>query len=147
MKITICGSIFFYDEMLETKKELENLDHKVKLPPNTIKDKNGKMLPVKEYYKIRKTAKAQDSWIWDRKEEAMRKHFDKVVWADAILVLNYSKNKIDNYLGPNTLLEMGLAFHLRKKIYLLNEIPDILYKEEILAMKPIILYNNLSRIK
>jgi hypothetical protein len=44
-------------------------------------------------------------------------------------------------------MEMGLAFFLRKKIYLLHEIPKLPYKEEILGVKPIILDNDLSKIK
>lgn len=85
-------------------------------------------------------------WIWDRKAEAIRNHFDKVVWSDAILVLNHSKKDISNYIGANTLLEMGLAFHYKKPIYLLNPIPEVSYKEEILGMKPVIINGDLKLI-
>lgn len=146
MKITICGSIAFYDEMLDVMKKLELLGHQVKLPLIEIKDGNGKMVPIKEYYFQRKTETDDTSWIWDRKEEAMRWHFQKVEWSDAILILNYDKNNISNYVGANTLLEMGLAFHLRKKIFLLNGIPEISYKEEIRGMKPTVINNDLNRI-
>jgi len=44
-------------------------------------------------------------------------------------------------------MEMGLAFYLKKKIYLLNEVPELPYKEEILGVKPIILNGDLSKIK
>ena len=47
MNITICGSIAFYDEMLDAKKKLEQLGHRVKLPPFEVKDENGNMIPVK----------------------------------------------------------------------------------------------------
>ncbi|MFA6160706.1 MAG: hypothetical protein WCT54_02340 [Patescibacteria group bacterium] len=136
MKITICGSISFFDEMQKTQQELESLGHEVKLPPSEIINETGRLMPVKEYYALRKATETEDGWIWDRKEEAMHNHFNKVEWADAILVLNYSKNGIDGYIGANTLLEMGLAFHLKKPIYLLHQIPTISYKEEILGMKP-----------
>ena len=46
--------------------------------------------------------------------------------------------------------DMGAAghnFYLKKKIYLLNEIPELPYKEEILGMKPVILNGDLSKIK
>jgi len=146
MNITICGSIAFYDEMLENKKTLEQIGHAVKLPPFEIKDENGNMIPVKEYYIKRKSETNDTSWIWDRKEEAMKMHFKKVEWSDAILVLNLEKNNILNYIGANTLLEMGLAFHLNKKIFLLQGIPEISYKEEILGMKPILINNQLDNI-
>lgn len=76
----------------------------------------------------------------------MRGHFDKVVWADVILVCNYDKSGIVAYIGPNTLLEMGLAFHLQKPIYLLNPIPEVSYKEEILGMQPTVIDGDLKKI-
>ena len=147
MKITLCGSIAFYDEMLGIKKELEELGHKVTLPPFEVKDENGNMIPVKEYYVKRKAETNDASWIWDRKEEAMRLHFQKVAWSNAVLILNYDKNNVPNYIGANTLLEMGLAFHLHKKLFLLNGIPEINYKEEILGMKPVVVSKDLTKIK
>ncbi len=62
------------------------------------------------------------------------------------MVCNYPKNDIDGYIGANTLIEMGLAFYLEKPIYLLNPIPEISYKEEILGMKPIVLNGDLEKI-
>jgi hypothetical protein len=60
--------------------------------------------------------------------------------------LNYDKNNVKGYIGANTLLEMGLAFHLRKKIFLLNRIPEIGYKEEILGMGPFVIDGDLGKI-
>ena len=146
MKITLCGSIAFIDEMQMTKDELEALGHEVKLPPSEILDEQGNVLSVKDYYALRKTTNVTQGWIWERKEEAMRNHFEKVMWADHILVLNHDKNGVANYIGANTLLEMGLAFHHRKKIFLLKPIPEISYKEEILGMHPIVIFEDLSSI-
>jgi len=147
MKITICGSIAFIDEMQEARIKLEELGHEVKLPPSEIIDKNDKVISAKEYYALRKENNTAEAWIWDRKAELMKIHFNKVVWADAILVLNNHKNNISDYVGANTLLEMGLAFYHGKKIYLLNPIPEISYKEEILGMKPIIINGNFALIE
>jgi hypothetical protein len=90
------------------------------------------MMPVKKYYAIRKSAADDAEWIWKKKAEAMHNHFDKVAWSEVILVCNYDKNGIAGYIGANTLLEMGLAFHLKKPIYLLNPLPEVSYTEEIL---------------
>jgi len=147
MKITICGSIAFFDEMDKISKQLKELGHEVKLPPYEIEDDNGDLIPVKEYYARRKAEVEDDSWIWNRKQEAMKNHFDKVEWCDTILVLNYTKNEISNYIGANTLLEMGLAMHFDKPIYLLNDIPEISYKEEVLGMKTIVIDGDLNLIK
>lgn len=146
MKITICGSIAFYEQMLTIKNDLELLGHEVKLPPSEIKDQNGEMISVTNYYNKRKTETEDDSWVWDRKKEAIKTHFDKITWADAILVLNYTKNNLDNYIGGNTFLEMGVAFYLNKKIYLLHNIPELSYKEELLGMKPMVINNDLKQI-
>lgn len=146
MNITLCGSIAFIDEMDAIRKELEALGHEVEMPPLEIADGDGKMIPVKEYYVIRKSAPDDHGWIWKRKAEAIHAHFDKVVWSDVILVCNYDKNSVMGYVGANTLLEMGLAFHLEKPIYLLNPIPEISYKEEILGMWPVVIDGDLKKI-
>ncbi len=146
MKITICGSIAFYNEMLKTKEELEKMGHEVKLPPSQFEDGNGNTISALQYYEIRKTSLDNEGWVWNTKEMAMRRHFDKVVWSDAILVLNYAKNNIPGYVGGNTLMEAGLALFLNKKIFLLNSIPEISYKEELLGMKPVVINGDLSKI-
>jgi predicted RNA-binding protein with PUA domain len=77
----------------------------------------------------------------------MIRHFKNVEWGDAVLILNYDKNNIPNYIGANTFLEMGVALYLGKKIFLLNEIPEVENKEEILGMKPVVINNNLKKIE
>lgn len=146
MKITLCGSIAFIDEMDAVRRELEAMGYEVEMPPLEVMDGGGRLIPVKEYYAIRKSASDDAEWVWKKKTEAMHAHFDKVGWADAILVCNYDKNGVESYVGANTLLEMGLAFHLKKSIFLLNSIPEVSYKEEILGMHPVVIDNDLSRI-
>ncbi len=63
-----------------------------------------------------------------------------------MLVLNYNKNNIPNYIGGNTFIEMAFACVLNKPIYLLNPIPDISYTSEIEAMQPIILNGDLKMV-
>lgn len=146
MKLTICGSIAFYDKMQDILKKLEELGHEVDLPPFEIKNKEGVMISVQEYYEIRKAEKGDDSWIWERKAEAIMMHFKKIEWSDAIIVLNYEKNGVKDYVGANTLIEMGLAFYLGKPIYLLNGIPDIGSREEILGMRPVLIDGDFRKI-
>jgi hypothetical protein len=111
MNITLCGSIAFIDEMDAARKELESMGHAVKMPPLEIMDGDGQLIPVKEYYALRKAAADDHEWIWKRKAEAIRAHFDKVVWADAILVLNHDKNGVAAYIGANALGNgAGLSF-------------------------------------
>lgn len=146
MKITLCGSITFIDEMVVLKKELEKLGHEAHTPVLEFQNEKGNSFSAKEFQTLRKSDEKQDDWVWRRKKEAMQGHFDEVVWSDAILVLNEEKNGIPGYIGANTLLEMGLALYLKKPIYLLNPIPEISYKEEILGMWPVVIDGDLKKI-
>lgn len=145
MIITLCGSIAFIDEMYRLKTELEGLGHKVLLPPNEVPGENGEMIPASEYYNHKKALQQKDdAWIWQNHTDRISGHFDKISKSDVILVTNYDKNNISNYIGPNTLMEMGLAFYLKKPIFLLNPIPEIAWKEEILGMKPVVINGDLK---
>lgn len=147
MKIVICGSIAFIEEMVAVKKQLENLGHEVEMPPLEIEDESGEKIPVLTYWKMRKATATTTGWIWDAKEKAIRLHFGKIKNGDAILVLNHEKNGVPNYIGANTLMEMGLAMHERKPIFLWNPIPEIPYcKEEIIGMKPTVINGDLTKI-
>jgi hypothetical protein len=148
MKITICGSVAFINEMEDMAKQLDQRGHEVKLPPSSHPGENGEQIPTLEYYKYKKEAVGNPhSWVWKYHDEPIREHFKKVEWSDGVLILNYDKNGVANYVGPNTLMEMGLAFHLKKPIYLLNPIPDVAWYEEIAGMQPIVIDGNLENIK
>lgn len=138
MKITICGSISFQEQMLKTKEALESQGHEVLLPHSAQQGLK------KEWWDTLSTTDPER--FMEMKANYIRGHFEKVALADAILVLNYDKNGIKNYIGGNTLMEMALAFYLKKKIFLLNDAPDVSYREEIIGMEPIILHADINRI-
>lgn len=146
MKITLCGSLMFIDDMCSARDALSALGHEVKLPPDFVDNGMGGQISVKDRYIASKVATIHDDKIWTMREMAMRNHFDKVEWSDAVLIINPEKKNIPGYIGANTLLEMGLAFHLKKPIYLYHQIPEIDYKEEILGMKPFVIDGDLSKI-
>lgn len=146
MKITICGSIAFFNEMKALQQKLEKSNHQVEIPRDTILNEAGTEIPSLEFYQLKKGASANYSWMWHRVQENIVAHFEKIAWAEAILVANYTKNDIQYYISGNTLIEMGVALFLGKRIYLLNPIPEVAYKEEVLAMQPIVLNNNLKAI-
>jgi hypothetical protein len=126
MTITICGSIKFYNDFLALGQELEKLGHKVLLPE----------APVKK----------QSSPDFLKDEGMVSRHMDKIAISDAVLIANYPKNNIEGYIGPNTLMEMAVAFYLKKKIYLLNPVPDQAWKEEIIGVKPVVVNGDLKSI-
>lgn len=133
MKIVICSSMSFAKQILEIKQKLESLNHIVEIPKNTEKYVNG---TIKIENKLEKM-----------KLDAIKKYFEKIKTTDAVLIINLDKNNIKNYLGGNSLIEMAFAHVLNKKIFLLNDIPNMNYSDEIEAMKPTIINGNLELIK
>ena len=80
--------------------------------------------------------------------DAIREFWNMMQGADAVLVLNYDKNGIKNYVGGNTLMEIGFAHVLNQKIFMLNPIPEMSYcQTEIKAVKPIIFNGDFSKIE
>jgi hypothetical protein len=146
MKIILCASIAFNQRMIEVEEELKKFGHEVVRPIEFVKDAAGKEITTAEFYTIRHSAGADANWVWKQKAMAMHEHFEKVVWAEAILVVNEEKNSIPGYVGANTLMEMALAFHLQKPIFLLRAIPEMSYSEEIRGMLPIVLDGDLTQI-
>jgi len=137
MNITICGSMKFHEKMRRIQKKLENLGHTVLVPKSIeLMDKFGYVNPTVDEAKVQ--AKIQHDFI--------REHFRKIEKADAILVLNYDKKGIKHYIGGNTFLEIGIAFWLGKKVFLINPVPKMDYVTELLAMQPIILRGDLEKI-
>lgn len=88
-----------------------------------------------------------DHKIWELKRGAINDHFEKIDWADAILVVNPEKRGVLGYVGGNTLIEIGVAFYTKKHIYILNTVSSTLsYKQEIMGMSPTMLRGDLSKI-
>lgn len=136
MIITICGSMQFHKEMAEAKKKLEIAGFIVLVPSDLDHIEKNESYMTKDEDKI--SAKIEFDFI--------REHFRKIEQGDAILILNYEKKSIPGYIGGNTFLEMGYAFGLGKKIYLLHPVPDMDYKTEMHAIQPIILNGDLTKI-
>ena len=79
--------------------------------------------------------------------DAIRVFWKAMQGADALLVMNLDKNNVKNYIGGNTLMEIGFAHVLNQKIFLWNPIPDMNYRTEIEAVKPVVIDGDISRIK
>ncbi len=154
MKITICGSIGFYTEMERVRDVLRTGGHEVKIPELAL-EAPAKFGGDKKVYfgKYIEDNGGIDAFpagheIWDLKEGAINDHFRKIEWCEAILVVNEEKRGVKGYVGGNTLIEIGVAFYLGKKIYVLNPVPaELSYKQEILGMKPTMLNGDLSLVK
>ena len=132
MEIVICGSMTLARKMLEIERELINQGHNVILPAFTEEYSEEEIHNESAKNKI--------------KHDLIRNYFEKIKQGDAVLIVNERRNGIDNYIGGNSFLEMGFAHILNKAIYLLNPIPQMTYRDEIIAMQPIILNNNLLNV-
>ena len=143
MKIAICGSLNFTYEIQKLAEELSKKGHQVTIPISSQKIIKGEftletIIKEKENDSLFKRAIEYD---------VIRRYWKIIKKSDAILVANYDKNNIKNYIGGNTFLEIGFAHVLNKTVYLLNDIPKMPYTSEIKAMQPIVIKNNLSKIK
>lgn len=126
----------FSEKMLAVAKDLKNLGHDPILSNfvNSFPDKSEK---EKEEIKLKQKFK----------ENAMKKDWEIMKQADALLVINLKRHDIVNYIGGNTLFELAAGYFSNKKIYLYNPIPEIeFYKTELEAVKPVILNGDLTKI-
>lgn len=122
MIIHIVGSMAFYDQFENARKILELQNHQVILP-----EKNPVPEPIPKEMKLQ----FMEDFNRDLKK------------SDAILVMNYTKENNTHHIGTNTLMEIGMAFILKKKIFLLNPPPEHC-QHELEAIGCQILNNNLN---
>lgn len=110
MKVCICCSLSFTDEVLALAKELEQLGHEVLLPNGVLSN----IINEPDFDPVQ--AKITTGNV--------NKHIDKVRQSDAVLVCNYDKKDIKNYIGANTFLEIAAAHYFDKPIFALHALPD-----------------------
>ena len=139
MKITICGSSTFKEEMVDYKQKLQELGHEIIIHPVYEALVRGEMQDLWERVLTEHSAVKKEN-------DFIKWYYDAIVGSDAILVLNFDKKGIANYIGGNTLMEMGFAHVHGKKIFLLNSVPEVSYRDEILAMYDVVLEGDLSAI-
>jgi len=144
MKIALCGSMAFAQEMLEAERVLKKQGYRVILPEGVQEYiDNDKFLE-----KLKNTSKLEDA---KRKKtlDLVKKHYHKIKNSDAILVINKDKNGIKGYIGGNTFLEMGFAHVLNKKIFTTNPLSnkqDAIY-QELMAMEPTVIGEKLTGLR
>ncbi len=140
--ITVCCSCNFYKHASDIQEELETLGFAVILPSTVPLMKESNDWDVSHY----KTWFA-DEGDYPKKAELILDHFTEVSRGDAILVLNDEKHGVKNYIGGNVLMEMALAFWLKKPIFILGEYPEgSALEEEIKGMLPILLHGDINNL-
>lgn len=142
MVITICGSSAFRKQMVEYREKLEEMGHRAIVHPHyvqSVKEGRRDLLDRIERGEHAQVKKENDYIKW---------YHCAIKGSDAILVLNFEKKGIENYIGGNTLMEIGFAYVNGKKIFLVNPIPsEVSYRDEIEAMEPVVINRDLSMIE
>ena len=120
-KIVLCGSKKFIPKFFELEKELKSNGYEVVVPREFLVD-----IP---------------------KKEASILHFSEIEKydVDALLIVNESKNGLENYIGANGFAELAFGFYKWKKVFLLNDV-YLPYEEEIIAWDIIPLKGNIDEI-
>lgn len=137
--ITLCSSMSFYKEVLKIGEQLEETGFKVLYPASALIMKEKNDYNPKHF---RQNLTSHD------KGKFIKLHFDKIAQSDSILIVNNTKNGMRGYIGANAAMEMGIAFHLGIKIYLLNKYPKSgPFYDEISAMEPILLNSRIENLK
>lgn len=141
MRITICGSVKFAKDIVEIYHQLEKLGHEPVIHKEMFAIADGTAKEIidgiegGEHHEIK------------RKYNFIKAWYGFIVNSDAILVCNFDKKGIKNYIGGNTLMEMGFAHVNDKKIFLLNPVPeDVPYADEIKAMVDVVVEGDLSKV-
>ncbi|MDO8592862.1 MAG: hypothetical protein Q7R92_03805 [bacterium] len=140
MKITICGSVKFADKFVEAHEKLKALGHEPMMHELMFSIADGSARAIMDRVN-------EDHGKLKREQGFIKWWHDCIKNSNAVLVLNYDKNGVKNYIGGNTLMEMGFAHVNDKKIFLLNAVPeDVSYKDEIKAMVDEVLNGDLTKI-
>lgn len=130
-RIVICGSMSFYGNMEEIQKQLGKFNI-ISIIPNNDDDK---LLGISsEQFEI---YKRKISFRYLNKIRSPK------TWA--VLIVNFPKYEIDNYIGPNTFAEIAVAFAQRKKIFLINSVPNV-YADELISWRAVSLKGSLDMI-
>ena len=136
MRIFVACSKHFYSNIKDIREKLEKNGHSITLPNSyeePLKEERMKALGLKEHIRF--------------KQKMMKLHEPKIKANDAILVLNFEKKGIHNYIGGGTFMEIVKAWELNKKIFLYNPIPNCSFTDEIVGINPKVLNGDLNLIK
>lgn len=134
MKVCICCSLSFVEEVNAVAQKLTEMGYEVLLPNGII----NRLIEQENFDPVR--AKIDT--------ESCQKHTDKIREADAALICNYDKNGIRNYIGANTFAEMFVAHYFGKPIFAINSLPDQPYiHDEIESFGVKVIDGDLSKIK
>lgn len=128
----------FYKDLVKIEKKLLDRGWVVNIPISAERMKKTNDFEVSHFKNI---------FSPRQKAKFIQRNFQKIMESDVILVINNEKNGIKGYIGANVLMEIGLAFYGKKKIYIWNSVlNNAPYKEELLAFAVKFVNRNLAKI-
>lgn len=137
MKFVICGSMKFSKEMVKLKERLSSFGFDdVAIPRNSEKYASGELNSETSHESTRNKIEG----------DLVRRYYNEIKEADAVIIANYDKEGIKDYVGGNAFLEAAFAHVLEKDLYFLFNIPEMSYTDELKALQPVILSDDLSKI-
>lgn len=146
MKIAIVGSIACSDKLIAIAEQLERAGHAVDLPYCTLMIRRGEI--TLDSFKAEKAKHGDGRFRTEASEDLLKRYWRIIGESDVVVVANTNKEGRKNYIGGNALIEMSFAYVLSKPLFLLNPIPeDVPYRDEVVAMQPIVLHGDLSQIR
>ncbi len=140
MKITILGSVKFAKNLVEVYRELEKMGHQPMMHEKMFGIADGTATAIidgieKDHAKLK------------RQEGFIKWWHNCIKSGDAVLVCNFDKKGIKNYIGGNVLMEIGFAHVNDKKVFLLNPMPEeVSYTDELKVMVDVVLDGDLTKI-
>lgn len=141
--IVLCSSVSMYQTLLEIEKDLLKLGFKVLVP-----DSARRMEEAGDFIMKGKKPWLKDPNLFYHKTELMDAHFRKIEEGDAILVVNLKKGDVEGYIGGNVLMEMMLAYYLKKPIYVWKKVgEEHPFYEEILGINSVFIDQDLTQIR
>lgn len=129
--VALCGSMSHKSEWLTVIDALQ---------------KSGLTVSTPDLTESADWASMQESEVQKVKGYYVRRHIANIATANVVLVCNYEKGGVDNYIGSNTFLEMATGFAYEKPLYVLNGLPQQGNHEELLALEPIILNGDITQL-
>lgn len=133
MRVCICGSMQFIDEMEELAASLTTLGVVAVAPVRDEADHIWSDLSEAEAI--------------ETKRKFIRDYLDEIRASDSVLIANYTKNDVVGYIGANTLMEAAFGCALGKRVSLLFMPGEQACRLEALSMADSVLNGDISKFK
>lgn len=131
-RVVLCGSMSFFPEMVRLQATL------AEAAVHSVVPESDELWPSSGTVQLQIALKRKASMAHIKKIRDPR--------TLAILVLNFDKYGIRNYIGANSFAEIAVAIVAKKRVYLANDIPQS-YKDELEAWGVVPLLGNIELMK